>query len=99
MLDVHRAILADLKAARAADRPHLAYFTVVHLYNHPDISDFDLRVTRAALSKAINSMSWQPDIVVPKEVDPEGTILRVDFANWGGTRTIGMPSWRPILTA
>jgi serine/threonine-protein kinase len=95
VLAVHRAILADLQAASVRDRSHLVYFTLVHLYNHPDVSDFDLRLYRAALSKAINSLSWEPDLVIPQPIDPEATILRVDLRKLGWNHD----DWTAILTA
>lgn len=95
VLDTHRAIADDLQAAAESDRGRLVYFTLVHLYNHPDVSDFDLRLHRAALSKAINSLSWQPEIVVPQSIDAEGTLLRVDLRDLGWDQK----DWNAILAA
>ena len=89
------AIRADLQAIRQTDQHYQRYFTITHLYNNnQDFSDFELRLVRAAFSKAINSLSWQPDIVVPKAIDPEQTILRVDLRDVGFDR-LGM--WNAIL--
>ena len=33
---------------------------------------------RGALAKALNSLSWQPDLVLPRAVDPDQTVFAVD---------------------
>ncbi len=71
------AIAADLRAAKESDRPFLRYLTLASLSNRP-ISDRTLRLARAAVAKALNSLSWSAEIVVPRAVDPDGMILAVD---------------------
>ncbi|MFN7766866.1 MAG: c-type cytochrome domain-containing protein, partial [Planctomycetaceae bacterium] len=44
-------------------QPFLRFFTLHNLYNHPDTTAEDLRLHRAALSKALNSLSRVPEIV------------------------------------
>ena len=74
------AIRDYLRAARADDRPYLQFFTLAHLNNNPNIPTADLRTTRAALSKALNSMHWKARVVVPKAVkDAADTLLVVDI--------------------
>jgi Planctomycete cytochrome C len=75
------AIRDDLRKAPVDDRPYLRYFTLTHLYNLPRemIKDEDLDLYRAALSKAINSLSWKRRIVVPRPVDTEKTVLAIDL--------------------
>jgi serine/threonine-protein kinase len=75
------AIRDDLRTTRADDRIYLRYYTLTHLYNQPRtrIADSDLRLYRAAFSKAINSMSWKRRIVIPRAVDKEETIFCVDL--------------------
>jgi serine/threonine-protein kinase len=77
-----RAVLAavrdHLRAARAEDRPFLRYFTLTHLHNNPRIGDADLRLARAALAKAVNSLSWKPRLVIPQAVDRDQTVFAVD---------------------
>jgi serine/threonine-protein kinase len=77
--DVLTSIVSDMQSATETERRNFVYFTLHHLYNHPDVSDFDLRLYRAALAKAINSLSWSPEIVVPKAVDELGLLLRIDL--------------------
>ena len=87
--DIHR----DLIAADPADRPYLRYFTLTHLSNNAAVSEFDLRLFRAALSKAINSLSRESEILVPIAIDAEQSILRLDLRRVGWTRQ----QWRWLL--
>jgi len=43
-------------------------------------------MTRAALAKALNSLSWERTIVVPKAIDPEETIYSIDISQLGWQR-------------
>jgi serine/threonine-protein kinase len=72
----------DLRSANDLDREYLRYYTLTHLYNQPaeQVSDADLELYRAALSKAINSLSWEKAIVIPQAIDKEAkTIFRIDL--------------------
>lgn len=60
-------------------RPHLRYFTLTHLHNNPNVSLDQLRLTRAALSKTLNSLSWDQRVTLPRLVNKEGTILAIDM--------------------
>jgi len=71
------AIAADLRTAKESDRPFLRYFTLASLSNRP-ISERTLRLARAAVAKALNSLSWSAEVAVPRAVDPDGLILAVD---------------------
>jgi mono/diheme cytochrome c family protein len=73
------AVLADISRAEPEDRPFLRYFTLTHLHNNPQVPDPDLDVYRAALSKALNSLSWKSRIVVPRPVDEARTVYAVDI--------------------
>ncbi|QDU40819.1 Planctomycete cytochrome C [Maioricimonas rarisocia] len=59
------------------------YFSIAHLHNNESVSDLDLRLYRAALAKAINSMSRRPGIVVPEAIDEQETIFNVDLRALG----------------
>ena len=37
------------------------------------------RVTGNALAKLLNSLSWHPRITLPKPIDPQGIVLRIDL--------------------
>jgi hypothetical protein len=77
-------IYADLSKAERNDRVYYRYFTLTHLSNnYAQVTDFDLRLYRAALSKALNSLSYQPDICLPVPVDVEETVFRIDLRDFG----------------
>jgi serine/threonine-protein kinase len=91
---VQIAIRDHLRAAGKEQVKFLRFFTLTHLYNNPRVPDGDLPVYRAALSKAINSLSWKSDIVVPKAVDKEQTVFVIDVRDldWDKGNL-----WREIL--
>lgn len=69
--------------ADASSRKFLRYFSITHLHNNPGVSERDLRLYRAALSKALNSMSRGSVVVVPDKVNPEETIYSIDLRKLG----------------
>jgi hypothetical protein len=85
-----RTVISDL-AVLTAVRDHLRsvtspssqqfqrYFSLAHLRNNPQVTDEDLRWNRAALAKAVNSLSWKPNMVVPTPVDKDETIFAIDL--------------------
>jgi serine/threonine-protein kinase len=76
-LAVVRDHLRNLPAQ--SGQPFQRYFTLAHLHNNPSVSEKDLRWQRAALAKAVNSLSWKPGIVVPKALDKDETVFAVDL--------------------
>ena len=68
---------------REHERKFQRYFSLVHMHNNRSVTDADLRLYRAALSKVINSLSYEPDIIVPKAIDQHGTLLNVDLRDLG----------------
>lgn len=88
-----RVIRDDLQQTDGADRPYRRYFSLVNLHNNSfgsrvgrsgrNIDDADLPAFRAALSKLLNSLSWEAGIVVPVAIDPQQTILRIDLRDLG----------------
>ena len=85
-----QAIWNHAADAKAGDLPYLRYFTLTHLHNNNShVTAEDLRLTRAAVAKTINSLSWAQQIVLPEEVPgTEGTILVVNINKLGWTREI-----------
>jgi serine/threonine-protein kinase len=73
------AIRDHLRGLPAEDQPFQRYFTLTHLHNNPAVREEDLRWQRAALAKAVNSLSWKPRVVVPAAVDKEQTVFAVDL--------------------
>jgi len=53
------------------------------LANNPNVSDADLRVQRAALSKAVNSLSWKPRMIIPRRSTPPDAV-RPRLRDWMG---------------
>jgi len=78
------AIRDHLAKLGPADRPFQRYITLDHLNNNPTVGDDVLRVNRAAVSKLLNSLSWQPEIVVPTAIDgPSALVLNIDLRRLG----------------
>ncbi|HKI34642.1 MAG TPA: c-type cytochrome domain-containing protein, partial [Gemmataceae bacterium] len=78
------AVRDDLRGADARDRPFRRYFSLTHLYNNKRLPDEDLNGVRAALSKAINSLSWQSGIVLPEVVKgSHDTLYVIDVRKLG----------------
>jgi len=77
-------------SANQRDLPYLRYFTLTHQHNNSLHHDsIDLALTRAGLAKAINSLSWAQQIVLPEVVpESEGTILVVNIGKLGWTREL-----------
>lgn len=89
-----QAMHDDLQAAAPEYRPWYRYFTLTHLYNNVEgVTELEMRLYRAALAKALNSVCWEPDIVIPHALDPEQTLFRVDLRDLGWTAD----TWRMIL--
>ncbi len=93
--DNFAAIAADLRQYPEEDYPRLRYFSITHLHNNATVSDADLQVYRAALSKLLNSLSWEPEIHLPVPIDEFGTIVRVDLARIGWDKH---GQWQRMLT-
>jgi mono/diheme cytochrome c family protein len=82
-----KVIIEDLKKLpdeRARSRQR--YFTLVEAWNNPGVSDETLKLSRAALSKALNSLSWERDIVLPRALDEQQTVFAVDVEELGWSR-------------
>lgn len=92
---VVEAIHAFLTRAKVSDRPFLRFFTLTNLFNdHQHVTNDEMRLYRAALSKLINSLSFQPTIVVPQIVDAEQTIFAVDLRDIGWDKN---DLWKEVL--
>jgi hypothetical protein len=89
------AVVKHLEGAPAVDRPYQRYFTLAHLHNTSDVYPWELRAHRAGLAKLVNSLSWQPAVVVPTPLPgTHDTVLAID------TRTLGWDKgdlWAEIL--
>ena len=83
VLTAARDHLRDPRKTEASDKSFIRFFTLHNLANNRAVSDDDLRIARAALSKAINSLSRKPRIVVPTAVDPARTVFAVNMDELG----------------
>jgi serine/threonine-protein kinase len=78
-LDTLKTIERYLRKKNFRDRRYFRFFTLTHLYNDPQVTETDMRLYRGALSKVINSMSWQESVYAPVMADKEGTVLAIDL--------------------
>lgn len=71
-----------LHSATQEDRPYLRYFTLANQHNKPSVGDEDLRIAKAALSKAVNSLTRSPRVTLPKPVDKDETVFVIDLRDF-----------------
>ena len=86
-------IRADLDKVAERTRRFTRYFTLTP-YN-AGLSADELQSYRHALSKLVNSLSWDSRIVVPQPIDPAGTILRIDLRDYDWNEKV----WEAVLAA
>jgi hypothetical protein len=79
-------IAAHNLALQPPVREMTRYFILTNLHNDPSADDRHLRMTRAALAKTLNSLSWESAIVLPQPIDQERTIYAVEISKLGWTR-------------
>jgi serine/threonine-protein kinase len=77
-VDLLRAIDADLLGLHPNHAKYQRYFSLLVQYNDPAISDADLRLAQAGVSKLLNSLSWKRAIVLPR-VLANGALLGIDL--------------------
>ena len=90
---LYRMLWADMSAAEERDRRFYRYFTFDPL-QHAGISDDERLVYRIGLAKLLNSLSWSPEIVMPRPVDKDATVFRIDLRDYRWSQK----TWR-LLTA
>jgi hypothetical protein len=95
MKAVFLAMDKDLRNYPPEDQGNLRYFSLTHLHNNPAVSDKDLRMYRAALAKLCNSLSWEPNLVLPEPIDEYRTVYRVTVVKLGWDRD---RLWNRMLT-
>ena len=79
-----RAIQDDLELRRDRYRKYYRYFSIVHLYN-AGVSDDELEGYRLALSKLLNSLSWNRGIAIPIPIDDAKALFRIDIRDYSWT--------------
>ena len=75
------AIQTHLATLPPFDREYARYFTLTHLYNAGE-SPEALEAYQLALSKLINSLSWEIDIINPEPIGPAETIFYIDLRDY-----------------
>jgi len=93
-----KSIRDHFKSLAPEDRKSTRYFTLTNLWNNSDVDDAELRNTRAALSKVINSLSWTAAIVLPEVIDSKktsGTVYAIDLNRLGWSRA----HWQALVDA
>lgn len=93
--DLYSYIRDDLRATEREDRRFRRYFSLANLNNNAyeqrvgkngkNFDEADLRLARAAFAKLANSLSWKPEIVVPRIVDKgkAEVLLSIDLRDLG----------------
>lgn len=76
-------IAEHLFNVNASDRQFQRYFSIAHLHNNRSVESRDLRKYRAAFSKVVNSLSREPEIVIPLAIDETQTIFNIDLRDVG----------------
>jgi len=94
-VDMLAAMLKDLEKALDRDRPFYRYFTLTHLYN-AGFEDNELESYRQGLSKLVNSLSWGRVVQVPKAIDANRTILRIDLRHYKWNEN---DAWSRVIAA
>ncbi len=86
-VDEENAVLKYLQIAEPSDRRFLRFFSVAHLHNNATIRLEDLAISRAGLSKLLNSLSWRESIAVPTIVpETQDAVLAIDLRQLGWKR-------------
>ena len=82
------SIETHLMALDPFDRAFARYFTLTHLYNAGETAEI-LGEYRKALSKLVNSLSWDPEITNPEPIDPQDTIYYINLRDYEWDRNDG----------
>ncbi len=100
--DLVQILQADLNTIGPSQWRFTRYITLTHLYNSTSVTDDSLQTYRHGLSKLLNSLSWNVDVVAPVAVDPPwNTIFRIHLADyaWHIVDDSGKDGWDRILDA
>lgn len=91
IVDINRSSIRDKKILETIqhhietlpipNRPFARYFSTTHLYD-AGLPTERLHAHYLALSKLVNSLSWEADIVNPEPINTEETLFYVDLRNY-----------------
>jgi len=87
--EVYAALLADVQAASPEDRPFLRYAGLTYASNGGSCGPALAR-QRSALFKMVNSVSSTPEIHVPRAIDADGLLYRIDLRDYGWNHEIDL---------
>ena len=74
-------IETHLMSLPSFDRAFARYFTMTHLYNAGETAGV-LEGYRNGLSKLVNSLSWEIEVINPQPIDPQQTIFYIDLRHY-----------------
>lgn len=80
------SIAKHLEKTPRNDRRFLRFFSSNHLLVS-GVTAAELETQRLALAKAINHLSWQPDLIQPESIDVMSTVFVVDLRDIGWHRS------------
>jgi WD40 repeat protein len=79
--DLFRLLRDDLETVERRSRRFTRYFSLLPQYNL-GLSHDELQTYHNALAKLLNSLSWHPRTTLPKVVDRDGLLLRIDLRDF-----------------
>jgi hypothetical protein len=94
LLELVRADVGDPSRVDIEARRFVRYFSLAHLYD-AGTCGAALDAHRQALAKALNALSWAPEIVAPVAIDPDATVMRVDLRDYDWSAA----TWATIVAA
>lgn len=86
LIDVMASIFEHFQKLEPQQRSQYRYFTLTNLWNDGDIDERHLRMARAALAKALNSLSWKSDLMIPEAIDTNQTVYAVNISKLGWSK-------------
>jgi hypothetical protein len=89
---VSAAIGLDVLRAGRAEARHYRYLSLVNLHND-GAGQPEIITVHAAIDKAMNSLSWMPQVARPTVLDQLGMVVRIDLRSYGWTAD----DWRAVL--
>lgn len=83
----------DLLTQPANRIRNIRYISLAELHNNSftqrlgrhksNVGSDDIALAKAAVSKLLNSLSWEPRLTVPHEIGPNGVLLRINLHDYG----------------
>lgn len=96
--EILESIQTHLTQTRIEDRPFLRYFSLHTLVNNRELTDDKIRLSVAALAKAINSLSRKRSLISLIPVDSNQTVFAINLRDLGWDEN-RFEKWQKILAA